>query len=104
MRRMLAALLFAAACAPPPSTLHTEMTLPGSFSQSGSSQLPDRWWLAFDDPALAKLVDQALAGNLDLRIAWTRLAQAQAVARGANAEARPTVDANVSGGVSTRVG
>ncbi|PKN56276.1 MAG: RND transporter [Deltaproteobacteria bacterium HGW-Deltaproteobacteria-14] len=62
-------------------------------------ETPDRWWRAFGDPQLDGLVDQALSDNLDLRRGWTRLAQAQAVARGAAAASWPQIsaDAGVSG-------
>jgi multidrug efflux system outer membrane protein len=33
----------------------------------------DRWWVAFDDPALTRLVDEALASNLDIAAAIARV-------------------------------
>ena len=62
-------------------------------------ETPDRWWRAFGDPQLDGLVDQALSDNLDLRRGWARLAQAQAIARGASAASWPqiTADAGLSG-------
>ena len=33
----------------------------------------DRWWVAFDDPALTRLVDEALANNLDIAAAVARV-------------------------------
>jgi NodT family efflux transporter outer membrane factor (OMF) lipoprotein len=38
----------------------------------------DRWWLAFQDPQLTALVDQALARNPDARSAAARLTEARA--------------------------
>jgi NodT family efflux transporter outer membrane factor (OMF) lipoprotein len=38
----------------------------------------DRWWLAFKDPELTGLIDQALARNPDARSAAARLAEARA--------------------------
>jgi NodT family efflux transporter outer membrane factor (OMF) lipoprotein len=104
MRRLLAAILFTTACAAPAVSYHAEMPMPATFSASGSQALPDRWWTAFGDPSLTKLVDQALAGNLDLRIAWTRLEQAKAVTRGAIAAQRPSVSGGVEGDLSSKVG
>ena len=40
--------------------------------------LLERWWLAFDDPALAALVDEALANNLDVASAFARIELARA--------------------------
>src|SRR2546427_9377591 len=36
----------------------------------------ERWWTGFEDPTLSALVDEALAHNLDLRAAMTRIDQA----------------------------
>lgn len=38
----------------------------------------ERWWLAFDDPALTALVDEALARNLDVASAFARIELARA--------------------------
>jgi len=110
MRRVLAALLVflllgLAGCATTATTARplAETSLAASFSQTGSERLPDRWWVAFGDRALDRLVDRALAGNLDLRGQWQRLAQAEAQARGAEASRWPTLDATASGGGSVTV-
>jgi len=67
--------------------------VPEHFSQSGSSPLPDKWWLSFEDPVLNGLMEQALANNFSLKTAWDRLDQAQAVARKAGADLIPTLSA-----------
>ena len=51
-----------------------------AFSANGDMATPDQWWLAFDDPGLNQLVDQALAANLDLMGVWDRLDQVRALA------------------------
>ena len=38
----------------------------------------DEWWVAFGDPELNHLVDEALARNFQLGAAWARLEQAEA--------------------------
>lgn len=48
------------------------------------------WWQSFDDPLLARLVEQALAQNLDLQQASARVSQARAGLRGANAALLPS--------------
>jgi len=58
----------------------------------------ERWWEEFQDPELDRLVEQALAGNLDLRAAWARLDQAEAAARKAGASLWPTL--RLDGGAS----
>lgn len=41
--------------------------------------LPERWWHLFDDPVLDGLIDRALAGNTDLRVAQANLEQQHAL-------------------------
>jgi len=73
--------------------IEAPLDVPAQFSESGSSPLPDRWWLSFDDPVLDGLIDQALANNFSLKTAWDRLNQAEALARKAGADLYPAVDA-----------
>ena len=39
-----------------------------------------RWWEEFNDPELTGLIEEALADNLTLKEAWSRLNQARTVA------------------------
>jgi NodT family efflux transporter outer membrane factor (OMF) lipoprotein len=41
-------------------------------------EVPAKWWRLYDDPALDKLVDEALASNADLRVAAANLARSRA--------------------------
>ncbi|MGZ3375311.1 MAG: efflux transporter outer membrane subunit [Phenylobacterium sp.] len=50
---------------------------PADRAPAGAIDL-DRWWLAFKDPQLTGLIDQALARNPDARSAAARLAEARA--------------------------
>lgn len=52
---------------------------PASFSDGGSLATPQRWWTSFQDTALTATVDRALRDNLDLKTAWQRLREAEAV-------------------------
>ncbi len=54
------------------------------------------WWKSFGDARLDHLMDQALAGNLDIKIALARIDQARAQRRSTRAELFPTV--NVTSG------
>jgi len=49
----------------------------------------DAWWRAFGDPVLAKLVERALAQNLDIEQARARVLQSRAAARAAGAALLP---------------
>ncbi len=73
--------------------LKPPLVIPAQFSESGNSSLSDKWWESFEDSVLNGLIDQALANNFDLKIAWDRLSQAEAEARSAGADFFPTLDA-----------
>lgn len=69
---------------------------PEAFAAYGASGLAEepgaepRWWLRFGDPALAELIDRALAENLDVREAVARVEAARAVLGGARQGFFPT--------------
>ena len=58
----------------------------------------DGWCSDFGSPELAGLVDRAFEENLDLRQAWARLEQADAIAAQTRAGFWPTIDAQVQAG------
>ena len=54
-----------------------------------------QWWRDFGDPQLDRLVDQALTGNPNLRIAQARLVRAQAVREVADSAVLPQVNGSL---------
>jgi len=99
MRKLLALLpLLASACAmgpdykrpdtPPPAVGSFQTTVSGTSTAAPS----DRWWRLYQDPALDRLVERALAANTDLRAARANLLRAQAVVREARSGLLPTGD------------
>ncbi|MGE5160617.1 MAG: efflux transporter outer membrane subunit [Betaproteobacteria bacterium] len=62
----------------------------------------DRWWTQFNDPQLAALIEEALAANLDLRIAVARIDEARAYLRVARSYQLPTVAADFGAARSQR--
>jgi len=58
----------------------------------------DRWWEAFNDPELDRLMQMAFSGNLDLAQAYARMEQARAAAREAGAQRVPSLTANAAAG------
>ncbi len=84
-------LLFLASCTPAPFSA-SPLLLPQSFSASGPAELTGQWWREFNDPLLNGLVERAFQGNFTLLAAWSRLAQAEALARKAGAGLRPGLD------------
>jgi NodT family efflux transporter outer membrane factor (OMF) lipoprotein len=63
----------------------------------GQDAVETRWWQGFGDPALERLVDAALADNVDIAIAVARIREARAQESLARASLLPTLDANAGG-------
>src|SRR5690242_11990074 len=86
------ACLALAACAAKRSP---DVRLPAGFEapQAAADAVAlDRWWTAFDDPQLTKLIDQALAANPDACSAAARLREARAARSSALLEFLPQGD------------
>lgn len=56
-------------------------------------QVLERWWTVFHDPEMESLVDRALRGNRDLKVAVSRIREARAERQVASAGLIPEVDA-----------
>lgn len=67
-----------------------------SITGTASAWPADGWWRRYQDPQLAKLIDEALAGSPDLAVANARLHAAQGLAQRAGAALLPTIDASGS--------
>jgi multidrug efflux system outer membrane protein len=109
-RRWLAMVLPAlaiASCTVGPNYKAPEVSTPQTFRdqapQPDASSLADApWWAVFDDKVLQTLVDEALANNLDIQVAITRVEQARALVGVARSEALPQVGYQaVAGGERT---
>ncbi|MBW8812714.1 MAG: efflux transporter outer membrane subunit [Caulobacterales bacterium] len=98
----LAAALLTTACAVGPDYRRPEMKLTPGWqtdlaAQRGRVAAPvDAWWTGFDDPELVRVVDRALAQNLDLAQARARVQASRAAARAAGAALLPRLDARGS--------
>lgn len=88
-------------CAVPKKSISPIIAIPNVFSQTGSAFLPEKWWTAFNDVLLNKLIDEALSDNLNIQIAWDRLEQAKAVARKSGAESFPNLNGSVGASKTT---
>ncbi|MBA2548479.1 MAG: efflux transporter outer membrane subunit [Burkholderiaceae bacterium] len=55
----------------------------------------ERWWTQFSDPQLTTLIEEALAANLDLRLAVLRIDEARANLRLARSTLYPSLDADL---------
>ena len=98
------ALLLLTGCAVGPKYKRPPVTVPDGYrglapdagQQTPASLGDEKWWTVFQDQQLQELIREALAQSYDVRIAATRVLQAQAVVGITRADQFPTV----SGGAS----
>ncbi|WP_454255674.1 efflux transporter outer membrane subunit [Pseudomonas sp. Marseille-Q8238] len=81
----------------PQSDLGAQWSAPAASeavrSRTVSTAMEARWWDSFADPVLSSLIQRAASGNLDLRVAASRLEQSRAARRSIAAERLPSVNA-----------
>ena len=85
---MVALVLLGTSCSPHHTVERpaAPVDLPDGYAQTAGDEtetvrpgdaIPAEWWVAFGDPELNHLVDEALARNFQLGAAWARLEQAE---------------------------
>ena len=90
------------ACTVGPDFAKPTMPVPERFAEApvataATAPTADaEFWQGFDDPLLARLVDQALSSNHDLRIALARYDHANALLRDAKLDRYPTITAGAT--------
>ena len=98
-KRMIAAALAAAlaGCAVT-QPVPPKYDLPPSSATAAQNELLQHWWTAFNDPVLTALIEEAFAGNWDLKVALARIDAARALVLQAQSSLIPTVnlDANAT--------
>jgi len=86
------------ACAVGPDFKSPESTLPPQWhtttAQLSSNDVDLEWWKLLHDASLTDLVNRALQGNADVRIAALRVAQSRAQLKGATGARWPNVNAS----------
>jgi NodT family efflux transporter outer membrane factor (OMF) lipoprotein len=102
-------LMMSAACTVGPGYSRPAAPTPQTFSEApaGRTAAPDtvsvaRWWTAFQDPVLERLIARAVAGNLDVEIAAVRVREARAARGIATSRALPQVDASAAYSLTQR--
>ncbi len=99
MKRLavFASLLLLGACAGPKADMPGEAAVTAPTAWRGgtatAAEVTADWWRGFNDPALGRMVETALAGNDDIAIAVARVAEARAQFRFARAQTFPTIGA-----------
>ncbi len=105
---LLGALALLSACAAPdtPRPPLAAVIAPDSWRAdlAGMAPVDARWWRGFGDAEMARLVDAALANNVDIAIAAARVREARAQERLARTSLFPTLDASGNGTHSRSVG
>ena len=102
----LAATLAGCPLPPPPSTedlktqalVNTKIAEHWAAGGAPEGEVVDGWLASFGDPALDQLVKEAMAYNVDLRVAAARIEVAEASARAAGAALLPQLNAAARGG------
>ena len=75
---------------------HPATELPDTWRAApaqGQTIAAERWWMLYNDATLDRLIAEALEHNQDLALATARLDESRALARVADAELVPSVDA-----------
>ncbi|MBV5316279.1 MAG: efflux transporter outer membrane subunit [Desulfobulbaceae bacterium] len=82
------------------------VTLPPAWGQQSAAGTPlqERWWEAFGDPVLNRLVTEALQRNNDLAAATILVRRAQLQAELADSDQLPSVTVQASTGISRNLG
>ena len=99
--------LMSVACVKAPPQLEPDIGI--DVPQSWTAAVPDEaaprsdWWMTFDDPQLAALIELSLRENRDLHVAAARLEKAEAAARIAGADLKPIVSAGLDASRSRQV-
>lgn len=88
-----------AGCTMGPDYQKVEPAAPSHWQAESSAELSaadtealKTWWKGFGDAALDRLMEKALAANLDIQMALARIDQARAERRGTRAELFPSVN------------
>ncbi|MDT0675860.1 efflux transporter outer membrane subunit [Autumnicola musiva] len=81
-------------CAPKLQDVEAPIDEPQEFTYSGDDLVPDKWWTAFDDPALNLLVETGLEENLALAGNWEQFRAALAVVRRESSYLWPAIGAS----------
>ncbi|MGR9086853.1 MAG: efflux transporter outer membrane subunit [Gammaproteobacteria bacterium] len=98
--------VFVTACTPTRVAHHNALNVPGHwhYPERGASAVPlEKWWTAFHDPFLDRLISRALTANHDLKAAKSRIREVTALVTVAQSALYPTLDFSIAGGREKRI-
>lgn len=86
-------------CVVGPDYIPPKLSIPPHWVEAKgirSGTLPTQWWTLFRDPVLDRLISEAIASNLELKQAETRIREARAQRAEAVATGLPSIDGHSS--------
>lgn len=96
-------IILISSCTVGPDYKEPVISLPENWDKSGVKTSADskediekEWWKNFNDPILSQLIEKAESGNLDLKIALSRINQARASRSAASSDFFPTANVGAS--------
>jgi NodT family efflux transporter outer membrane factor (OMF) lipoprotein len=92
---LIAGLLLSGCPAVGPDYEPPKIAVPRQWSEStvGTHPQPDQWWKTFNDPILDQLISEAIASNLDLKLALERVKDSRALRSATIAAGLPSLTA-----------
>ncbi|MCE9642241.1 MAG: efflux transporter outer membrane subunit, partial [Betaproteobacteria bacterium] len=92
-RLLLVAAMLVAGCAAQPKYERPAVELPAAWRESAQNTVADgNWWRIYADPALEKLIAEALQRNANLTVAAARVEEARSLLQQSESYFYPTVD------------
>jgi NodT family efflux transporter outer membrane factor (OMF) lipoprotein len=95
---ILAAVLAACAGPRPEAPREAAVVAPAEWREAANAngEIAAAWWQSFGDPVLGRVVESALANNVDVAIAAARVEEARAQFDAARGQTLPSVEAGVA--------
>lgn len=95
---LFAALLLSGCFAVGPDYEPPKIPVPQQWSETttATGDQPEQWWKTFNDPVLDKLIGEAIASNLNLKLALERVKDARVLRTATIAAGLPSLDAKSS--------
>ncbi len=99
---ILILLLLVSACAVGPDYIKLEIKTPNEFEEAKKAdfvidKFDVKWWGYFDDDVLVSLIDDAVKGSKDIKVALARVNQSRALLKEARATLLPVTSSGFSG-------
>jgi outer membrane protein TolC len=94
------AFIFFFGCSPKITNVNLPYTPLQNFSLPGEAEVPNKWWLAFEDEDLNILIDTALETNLSLKSVWYQFREAGAFVDIASSARWPDLFLQLQSGIS----